>query len=274
MRQADSKMARMPQTQLDLIAQAILADDTKSLRIQLQAAASVNIRLPQRKNRPAGETPLMLAAERGSLSTVRLLITLGANLNETNEYRQPPLQYAVRGNSPGVVNLLLKSGADPNLVMADGEFVLREAATAAVDLRICRALLKHGADATMANKMGSTALHIAAFHGRADIVRPLIRAGADVNQRDRYGHGPLACSISRGRSDVSVHLLKHGADPVLQPEALGVAAWEGQLRIVELLIEKGWDIHSKAHQGRTPLQHARNRNHKSVINLLISAGAR
>lgn len=29
---------------------------------------------------------------------------------------------------------------------------------------------------------------------------------------------------------------------------------------MKLLIEKGWDIHSKAHQGRTPLQHARNRD--------------
>jgi hypothetical protein len=39
------------------------------------------------------------------------------------------------------------------------------------------------------------------------------------------------------------------------------------------LIKNGWDVHSKSHQGRTPLQHARNRRHKSVICALVAAGA-
>lgn len=255
------------------LVESLLSGDIKIARAQLQGAASINVRLPQRKNRPAGETPLMLAAERGYLPIVRLLISLGAKINETNKFRQPALLYAVRENHLSTVNLLLKSGADPNLVMMDGDFVLCEAATRSSHLQICRSLLKSGADPCIANKLGCTALHIAAFHGRADVARLLIQAGANVNHRDRHGHGPLTCSISRNHKNVATLLLENGADPRLQPEALGVAAWEGHLQFVEMLVENGWDVHSKSHQGRTPLQHARNRKHKSVICALIDAGA-
>ena len=256
-----------------LLVDALLNGDIKAVRTQLQGATSFKVRLPQRKNRPARETPLMLAAEQGYLPIVRLLISLGTNINETNEFRQSSLLYAVRGNHLTTVNYLLKAGADPNLISVDGDFVLREAATGSIDLRICRSLLKSGADPSIANKMGGTALHIAAFHGRADVAQLLIRAGANVNHRDRLGHGPLTCALSRKHKDVATLLLENGVDPRLQPEALGVAAWEGHLRFVEMLIENGWDIHSKSHQGRTPLEHARNRKHKSVIRALINAGA-
>ncbi len=266
-------MKKGARSELSLLVESLMSGDIKAVRAQLQRAASVQVRLPQRKNRPARETPLMLAAERGHLPIVRLLISLGTNINETNEFRQPPLLYAVRENQVSTVNLLLKSGADPNLVMVDGDFVLREACTSSIDLRICRTLLKFGADPCFANKMGGTALHIAAFHGRADVARALIRAGANVNHRDRHGHGPLTCAISRNHENVATLLLQNGADPRLQPEALGIAAWEGHLRFVEMLIENGWDVHSKSHQGRTPLQHARNRKHKSVIIALIDAEA-
>jgi len=160
-----------------------------------------------------------------------------------------------------------------DLAMADGDLVLMEAATSAIDLRICRALIKYGADINRANRMRTTALHVAASQGRADIVRLLIRAGADLNHCDRHGHGTLSCAILRNQRDVARLLLKHAADPHRQPEALGLAVWEGNLELVKALINKGWDIHSKSHQGRTALQHARNRHHKSVIRALLDAGA-
>ena len=133
-------MVNPSRSELSLLVEALLVGDTKAVRAQLRDTKSVDVRLPQRKNRPKRETPLMLAAERGCLPIVRLLISLGTNINATNEFRQTALLYAVRENQLSTVNLLLKSGADPNVVMVDGDFVLREAATSAIDLRICRAL--------------------------------------------------------------------------------------------------------------------------------------
>lgn len=49
---------------------------------------------------------------------------------------------------------------------------------------------------------------------------------------------------------------------------MGLAAWEGRLPYVRALIEHGWDVNSKAFKERTPLQHARNRKHKSIVAFL------
>jgi ankyrin repeat protein len=157
--------------------------------------------------------------------------------------------------------------------MMDGDFVLCEAATSSIDLRICRALLKFGADPCMANKMGSTARTHCCLSWTSGCGSVVDSPAANANHRDRHGHGPLTCAISRDHKDVATLLLANGADPRLQPEALGVAAWEGRLRFVKMLIANGWDVHSKSHQRRTPLQHARIRNHKTVIQALIDAGA-
>jgi ankyrin repeat protein len=68
------------------------------------------------------------------------------------------------------------------------------------------------------------------------------------------------------------YVLTAGTKPKLQPQALGLAAWEGQLAIVQLLLEHGFDVNSTAYQGRTPLRHARNRKHHAVADLLLAAG--
>ena len=141
-------------------------------------------------------------------------------------------------------------------------------------MRITRSLLKNGADPNAQNKsFRQTAMHMAAYHDRTDVARLLIRAGADINIRDKHGHGPLSCAIMRNRKVMVLLLLKSGADPELQPETLGLAAWEGRMAYVKQLIEHGWDVNSKAHQNRTPLQHARNQKHKSIVKTLQEAGA-
>jgi cytochrome c len=115
---------------------------------------------------------------------------------------------------------------------------------------------------------------MAAFQDRSDLAKLLLRAGADANHRDRHGHGPLTCAVLRNHCDVVLLLLENGAEPKKQPEALGVAAAEGRLKLVRALIGKGWDVNSKAHQKRTPLRHAKKRRHKVIAEALRKAGAR
>jgi ankyrin repeat protein len=217
---------------------------------------------------------MMVACERGDAKMVRMLVTLGADVNAVNEFRQPPLLYATRAGAVEMVSLLLRSGADPNIKMSDGDFVLREAAGKGISARITRALLKHGANPRAANNNGGTALHMAAFQDRSDVAKLLLRAGADANHRDRHGHGPLTCAVLRNHTDVVLLLLENGAEPEKQPEALGVAAAEGRLKLVRTLIDRGWDVNSQAHQKRSPLRHAQNFRHKAIAEALRKAGAR
>lgn len=257
-----------PQKLKEVMQKALLSGDVYTIKSCLDNGFNIDGRLPTRKGRPQRETALMIAAELGNVSLAKLLIARGADLNAEAEFQIAALHNAITFNHPTIVNLLLKSGAE---IKADSLIL---AATTKIDLRITRSLLKHGADPNTQNKsFRQTALHMAAFHDRTDVARLLIRAGAEVNIRDKHGFGPISNAISHSSKAMFNLLLKCGADPELQPEALGFAAWEGRLPYVKLLVEYGWDVNSKAYKGATPLQHAKNRKHSSIVKTLREAGA-
>jgi ankyrin repeat protein len=252
----------------EVMPKALLSSDTRSVKSCLDDGFNVDGRLLKREGRPQRETPLIIAAELGNVSIAKLLVGRGADVNAEAEFHVTALVNGITFNHPTMVNLLLKSGAE---IKAE---CLIHASTSRIDLRITRDLLKYGADPNAQNKsFHQTAMHMAAYHDRTDVARLLIRAGADINIRDKHGHGPISNAISHNSKAMFNLLLKAGADPCLQPEALGLAAWEGRIAYVKQLIEHGWDVNSKAHQRRTPLQHARNRKNKSIVKTLQEAGA-
>lgn len=249
--------------------------DIATIRSCLQAGMPVDVRKPTKLTKEFGasrQTALMVASEKGHQSIVRLLLKAGAKPDATNEFKQSALLYAVRSNQTAIAAMLLKAGADPNLRWDNGDFVLRSAAARSIDVKIAKLLLAHGADA-LAHKDGGTALHIAAFHGRVDVAELLLKAGTDPNGPHNLIGSPLSCAISHGQPKMVEFLLKYGVDPRKQPEALGIASWEGKLQIVKKLLALGFDMNSLAFQGRKPIQHARNRKHRKVVKVLLAAGA-
>jgi uncharacterized protein len=247
-----------------------------AVRASLRAGVPVDVRMPAKlKTRfgAARQTALMVAAEKGHRSVAALLLKASADPNATNEFKQSALTYAVRGNQPAIVALLLAAGADPNLRGHSRDFVLRDAASPSVDPRIARLLIAHGADVNATATAGRTALHVAAYRGNMGVAKLLLDAGADVDAANDQHGGPLACAILHRQGEMAAFLLKRGADPRKQPEALGLAAWEGMLQTVRKLLASGFDPNSRAWQGRTPLHHARNRKHRTVVEALLAAGA-
>ena len=121
----------------------------------------------------ADESPLMLAALRGDLAMARALIARDADVNKTG---WAPLHYAAsRGHIP-MIDLLLEHHAyidaeSPNrttpLMMAAGYG----------SVQATRILLRAGADATVKNAEGLTALDFAMGFGKADSAAAL-RAAA------------------------------------------------------------------------------------------------
>ena len=119
------------------------------------------------------ESPLMLAALRGDLPLARALIARDADVNKTG---WAPLHYAAsRGHIP-MIDLLLEHHAyidaeSPNrttpLMMAAGYG----------SVQATRILLRAGADATLKNAEGLTALDFAMGFGKADSAAAL-RAAA------------------------------------------------------------------------------------------------
>lgn len=71
-----------------------------------------------------GRTPLMMAANAGSVDVARLLIAAGANVNRADKSGGTPLLLA---SDLTVINVLLAAGADPDVADATGETPLSRA---------------------------------------------------------------------------------------------------------------------------------------------------
>lgn len=129
---------------------------------------------PNRPNR-YGDTPLMLAALKGDLDTVRVLQAGGAAVNRRG---WTPLIYAATGGHDDVVTFLLLHGADIDAQSPNGTTALMMA-THEHHPETARLLITRGADVHHRNADGATALEWAKHGNEVDLARELRRAGAE-----------------------------------------------------------------------------------------------
>lgn len=93
-----------------------------------------------------------------------------------------------------------------------GSTLLRAAASMAQDDAV-RLLLRHGAIADAADKIGTTALMLACMHGYDSTAEILIQAGADPNACDNKGWTPLHHAAYFGLVHIIEFLLSRNAVP-------------------------------------------------------------
>lgn len=122
-----------------------------------------------------GETALMLAAIRGRMDMVRLLLESGAAVNQPG---WTPLIYAAAGSQTDIARLLIERGAQVNAAAENGTTALMMAAREG-HLSIVLLLMEKGADLNYRSPFGWTALGVAESRNRKDVVELLIRAGAE-----------------------------------------------------------------------------------------------
>ena len=118
------------------------------------------------------------AVENGNYDDVKRLLDAGVNPNRITGIPWPVLLEAAssaRKNSNKILELLLKSGADPNIKSKYGKMALMQCE----DVDKVKILLKYGADPNMPGDMGLPPLVF--FRRDLDIVKALIDGGADVN---------------------------------------------------------------------------------------------
>ncbi|HWK55216.1 MAG TPA: ankyrin repeat domain-containing protein [Hyphomicrobiales bacterium] len=167
--------------------------------------------------------------------------------------------------------LLLASG----LCCASEELVR---ALESEDVERAVSLIDAGVDVNAAASDGTTALHWAAYYGKADLVGLLISREAKVNVRNDYGSSPMTEAAVRGDHDILQLLLEAGADvesPNLEGQtALMAVSRTGNLEAAKLLLDHGADVNAaEGWGGQTALMWAAARHHPAMMRLLIGAGA-
>jgi ankyrin repeat protein len=188
------------------LADAVQARDANAARALLQQHVEVNA--PQRD----GTTALHWATHWDDLDLVDLLLRAGANPNVVNDLGVPPLSLACTNGSAKVVARLLAGGADPDGALRTGESALMTAARGG-SIEIVRLLLARHANVNVAERVrGQTALMWAAAESQPDIVELLIRSGADVHARSSRGSTPLLFAARGGDLASARALVAGGAD--------------------------------------------------------------
>ncbi len=125
---------------------------------------------------------------------------------------------------------------------------------------------------------GWTALHLAAFFGRDELVQLLLAHGADVRAiaRNAQANTPLHAALAGKSGSAARRLLAHGADVEAATQEgwrpLHLAAQNGDIEMIGLLLELGAQVSPSSRDGRTPLAMALAEGHTEAAAVLRARG--
>lgn len=142
------------------------------------------------------QTPLMIAAGRGDINLIALLLEAGVPVDSRNSFGDTALMVAAYKDKAQAANFLLTKGADINATNIGGFTALMRAAMEDQDDQVARLLIERGADVNMQDKIGATALMEAASAARETLVHLLIDAGALVDMQDDSGDTALMRAVT------------------------------------------------------------------------------
>uniref|UniRef100_A0A3Q3KCZ9 SOCS box domain-containing protein n=1 Tax=Monopterus albus TaxID=43700 RepID=A0A3Q3KCZ9_MONAL len=156
-----------------------------------------------------GESACHLAAQRGHLAVVQLLLEAHANIDQLTNDLSCPLYAAVDGGHKEVVELLVCEGAEVNRTHTASCWTCLHQATSD---KLALLLLK-GHSEIAVDDHRITPLFLAAQYGQQECLEILVNAGANVNTQAADLATPLLIASQEGHQACVDFLLDHGADP-------------------------------------------------------------
>jgi ankyrin repeat protein len=217
------------------------------------------------------DTPVSLAARRGDLKSLQLLLNRDSKISEMDllyalniatesaqlesmkflmaqlkqapdEYIDSLLTFAVMSGQLEILKFIQAKGASLDRVEKSKPGSLLNVAAMTGATKMCEYLLQQKLDPNIQNLDGRSVLQYAARNGKVQLIPLLLAAGAKINQIDKEGNSPLMLAIK-------YH----------QPES------------VKALLEADLDLKIKNQEGKTALDMARASGNQEIFTMLSHA---
>lgn len=223
-----------------------------------------------------GATPLIFASFYGRDSIVNLLVQNGADLNFKNSKNGwEALHYAVAANKLSTLRLLIDSGTNLN-ALTDGNKTALHMVASNGFYDLCSFLVANKCNLNVQDDRGYTALHIALESKADNISKFLINSGADFNLLTDEMKSAIILAIENNSHEIADLLQQKGAelpkDQRLMNSLLHNAVFNRFQDISEELVSKGADLSSLDNKGRDLLHNAAISGNMTWLSKLVDMG--
>ncbi|XP_019592789.2 ankycorbin isoform X1 [Rhinolophus sinicus] len=161
-----------------------------------------------------GKTAFHLAATKGHVECLRVMVTHGVDVTAQDTTGHSALHLAAKNNHHECVRKLLQSKCPAESIDSSGKTALHYAAAQGC-LQAVQALCEHKSPINLKDLDGNIPLLLAVQSGHSEVCRFLLDHGADVNSRDKNGRTALMVACEIGSSNIVEALIKKGADLTL-----------------------------------------------------------
>lgn len=288
--------------------QAVARDDEHNDSVGASTSAVGEESLKEPHVSIPSDEDFLKTAKSGTADQLSELIKQGANLAAKDANDCTALHLAAIAGNAAVVTMLINGGADIDALDSQGLSPLN-AAAAAGKLDICSELLQGGANLEVKSEAAITPLQTALASKQSDVLKMLIEKNANVKADNGHGKSPLLLAIeaemheiatliaeqgvSKGDADVlgqqlltacsegawerATLLASWGADCNMCEEAnaktpLRLAAEKEEVGIIQVLLDKGANVESKAKDGKTTFMYSVDKGKSKLAALISSKG--
>ena len=227
-----------------------------------------------------GRTACHYASGKDDLVYLEILKNAGANLNEKDNFGVTPFMSACAFNpNPEIIDYFIENGANLKERDSSGNDALLWAMVNP-NLSVIKHLVDLGADIHTKNKNLNNILTIA-LKNRAslEIVNYILSLGIDVNEINEEGLPPIFYAASLNPyPEVLDLLIKKGASLKIEGLSeneilLGALANNTNEKVIEYLLNYGFDINLAKPNGITPILDAAQNPNFKIFNMLLEKGA-
>ncbi|GBN06654.1 Ankyrin-1 [Araneus ventricosus] len=220
---------------------------------------------------------LFVALTEGKLETVEDCLSKGADMFGTDFRSQTSLHFAAKGPCFKMVKFVLQYNLDVSAVDINLQSALHVASFNG-RLNVVEYLIQElNVSINRRDTDGRTPLHLASINGHTSVVKFLLEHQAEMASKDRLGNSALHYAVIHNHADVVGILLGKEQIAAANKTFLGLtilhlASENGHIELIVPLLEK-MDVNIKSDLHYVPLHYAAKGGRADVVQFLVTNGA-